>query len=184
MQPNVRLRSNVWKLTEPADPEFVKRVRGGSALKKLLRRLYPTLDPFTAARTLKLRPRQFAELAWSEPCACGVIHEGPVMKDGLEQVVFRSPHGRCEATRVLGTTVDIDRELLGRFDRRYYKDDSALVQRALATLPSAEMPLGPMWFQIPVRLTRTQHYFYHHLGIPAFSRIVNAALHRYLDDHA
>jgi hypothetical protein len=46
------------------------------------------------------------------------------------------------------------------------------------------MPLGPMWIQVHVRLTRTQHYFYHHLGIPAFSRIVNAALHRYLDDHA
>jgi hypothetical protein len=159
-------------------------VRGGSALKMLLQHLYPTLDPFSAARTLRLRPRQFAELAWSEPCACGVIHEGPVMKDGLEQVEFRSPHGRCEATRVLGTTVDVDREILHRFGLRYYQDISTLVQRALAALPDAEMLLGPMWIQVHVRLTRTQHYFYHHLGIPAFSRIVNAALQRYLDDHA
>jgi len=181
-QCNVKLRPNVCR---SGDPQYAQYLRGSDTIIAYLARQFPTEDLFAAARFARLRPRQIAELAWSSRCPCGVIHEGPVLRDGVELIEFRDPAGRCAMPAIFAVPVNLALSLVGSHNAH---ELSLWLREALADLPledpaEEDLPLGR---QLPtcVRLTRTQYYFYSKIGIPAFSRIANAALRKYLAQHA
>ncbi len=179
---NVRLRANVCR---SGDPDYIRHLRGAEAISAYLKHHFPTEDLYTAARISGLRPRQIAELAWSDRCDCGAIHEGPVLRNGTETIEFRDSAGRCALPAVWAITVQLDLALVGNHNAH---EVSRWLSEALADLPVQtprnEVRPIPQSVQICVRLTRTQYYFYSQLGIPAFSQIANAALSKYLKSHA
>src|SRR5437867_1926484 len=123
MQSNVRLRSNVFL---SGHPEMRLQVRGRPALKKLLTRLAPGMSESDAARILRLKPRQLAELAWEIPCVdCGAVPEGPVLRGQIETVEFRCPRGVCSPRDLKGSLVALDLEMVNEGLRRLGGDVSS-----------------------------------------------------------
>ena len=132
---NIDIRSNVHLRSEKplvSDREFVRHVRGRTAIGKLLRRLAPNLDPAEAGRRSLLTVRQAAEWAWQKPCElCGCIAEGPVKKGVAETIEFRCPLGQCLSRSFVPRAFLLDVSVVDLVTRRTGRPFNDVVRLAL-----------------------------------------------------
>jgi len=161
---NVAFRSNIYlrAACEPhEDGEFIKRVRGHRALKLLLSKLSP-LSPQNEAVRSCLTNRQAAEWLWSGRCdMCGCVPEGPVIRDGREEIEFRCPRGVCDPRQYVPRSVSLDRRLVARACAKLQCGQEEVIRTAASRgWPGVACPPDPARqpHPFPVRLTRWQAY--------------------------
>ena len=154
-------------------------LRGASALRRYLVQAAPGIPLDTAMRHL-LRPWQQAELAYELGCErCGAVPEGRVRTAEADRIEFRCPAGRCEHSSYRPLRINVDIEVLERFQSRYGLDISEPARKALDTFAQGVgdgISLGDRYTQMPVRFTLTQYYLFKSQPIPEFSKIVHACL--------
>lgn len=134
MKSNVSVRSNVYVRRNVdlfRDRSFLEQIRGRDALLMILRRFRPASDPGASTRDI-FTPRQAAELAWAQPCEmCGAIPDGPVTRDGVEQIEFRCPRGRCRTQTYRNKVVLLDLDLVNRATAKVNMAPPEIVRKAL-----------------------------------------------------
>lgn len=166
MNANVTVRPNVYirSTTDLSkDCNFLLQVRGRKALLSVLRRISPSSDPRSAARTY-LSQRQVAELVWDLPCAdCGEFPEGPVKRNGKEEMEFRCPKQRCPSRRYVGRTLLLDPELVEQLMRSFGEPLTTLAAVALGGYQKSTtaqfVPAKPRR-PFTIGLTSAQDYFF------------------------
>ena len=175
---NLRLISNVYPSQAGYESKIHQQIRGGKALRAYLTSTAAGMDVPTAAGRF-LTPTQQAQLACETNCMeCGVIPEGPVRGE----IQVRCPSSTCSTSKTFARFVNINLDLLQIATRQFAGDYSAAIKKALA-LGNRGESFGhspPDWRQIPVRLTRTQHYLYGLEPVMQFSSRVDTLLRRLL----
>lgn len=130
MKSNVSVKSNVYirqAVDLSRDQSFLRQIRGRDALVKIVKRL-------PSARGL-LTARQTAELAWERRCdICGAIPEGPVSRDGVEQILFRCPRGQCKTQAYRSRVVFLDLNLVAEATTKTRMTPPEIVRKALDRL--------------------------------------------------
>ena len=175
---NLRLISNVYPRQAGYESQLHQQLRGGKALRAFLASEAAGMDVPTAAGRF-LTPTQQAQLACETNCVeCGAIPEGPVRGE----IQVRCPSATCSTSKTSARFVNINLDLLEMAIRKFGGDYSAAIKKALAlNNPDESFGHPPSdWRQIPVRVTRTQHYLYGLESVLQFSCRVDALLRRLL----
>lgn len=180
MQPNLKLRSNVFIRTDPdirKDAPFRNQVRGRAALLIMLSKIGAGESDFQAARRLNLgqKTQYFLELRCSE---CGAIPEGPV-RHGSVSYEFRCPGSHCAVNPLVVRHVDLDKRLAAECVQSFGSDLDATIRQALdQPLPDPLIPLPKegIAFSCAVKLTRYQDLILKDRTLPELSIIINTAL--------
>jgi hypothetical protein len=167
MKSNVSMNSNVYLrqgVELIRDRPFLDQIRGRDALVKILRKFSPSGGPAASTRGL-FTPRQAAELAWEQRCdICGAIPEGPVSRDGVEQIEFRCPRGQCRTQTYRNKVVLLDLKLVAEATAKTNMTPAEIVRRALETFRPCPGTLASrigrgVTRRFPVKLTPYEFYF-------------------------
>jgi hypothetical protein len=184
MNANITIRPNVFirSSTELSkDSNFLQQVRGRNALLTVLRRISPSLDLQSAARTY-LSQRQVAELAWDVPCAdCGEFPEGAVKRNSKFEIEFRCPKQRCPSRHLIGRTIPLDPELVEQLMKSFGEGITQLAAVALAGYQkSTNAQFAPATSRRPytIGLTSSQNYFFSDKDIETALRQLVQEKHR------
>jgi hypothetical protein len=163
MKSNVAIRSNLFvrqPVSAKEDRNFVKQVRGKTALAKLVAQ-FPELEPGSPSRLLN--QRQVAELVWETPCTrCGAVPEGQIWRNGQLELVFRCPLTECRAASYRARTVSLDHNIVTKATTALGLPLSEVVSIALRDIDSKSLlTVGIASLRRPftVRLSPSQYHF-------------------------
>lgn len=163
---NLTIRPNVYIRSAPQladDLAFMQQIRGRSAITKALSRLGIPVSDLRRVRGALTRD-QLSQVVWQNRCICGAMPEGPIRTPAGLEVVFRCPKQHCDSGNMVARVANLDLHLVSECTQRLGEPLVAFLAQLLEDR-SGSSPRGAPDSSVvrrpfPIRLSRTQNYFF------------------------